>query len=75
MKKGKIYINPWELMAADHPLWHCSIYQATTKFETNRLLHKAEKWQGLLVRLKDCISAIKSPQLNYNFKMLITVSF
>ena len=32
-------------MAAESLLWRCSIYQATAKFETNRLLHEAEKRQ------------------------------
>ena len=41
--KGQTDINAWEVMAADCPLWRRSIYQATAKFETNRLLHEAEK--------------------------------
>ena len=45
MKKGQIDINAWELISADRPIWRRSIYQATTKFETNRLLHEAEKRQ------------------------------
>ena len=44
-KKHQIDINAWELMAADRPLSRQSIYQATAKFETNRLLHEAEKRQ------------------------------
>ena len=46
MKKDQIDINAWERMAADRPLWRRSIYQATTKFETNRLLQEAEKGEG-----------------------------
>ena len=43
VKKGQIDISTWELMAADRPLCRHSIYQATAKFETHRLLHQAEK--------------------------------
>ena len=43
LKKGQIDISTWELMAADRPLCRHSIYQATAKFETHRLLHQAEK--------------------------------
>ena len=50
MKKGKIYINAWQLMAADRPLLCRSIYQKTAKFETNRLLHDAEKRQRIKER-------------------------
>ena len=42
-KKGQIDISAWELMAADHLLWCRSIHHAVAKFETNRLLHEAEK--------------------------------
>ena len=45
MKKSQTDINAREYMAADRPLWRRSIYQATAKFETNRLLHEAEKRQ------------------------------
>ena len=44
-KKSQIDINAWELMAVDRPLWRRSIFQATAKFETNCLLHEAEKRQ------------------------------
>ena len=43
MKKCQIYINAWEFIAADRPFWRRSIYQATAKFETNRLRHGTEK--------------------------------
>ena len=46
MKKGQIYTNAWEHIAADRPLWRLSVYQATAKCERNRLLHDAEKHRG-----------------------------
>jgi len=31
-----VHINAWEFIAADRPLWHRSIYQATAKYETEK---------------------------------------
>ena len=45
MKKGQIEINAGEFIIVNRPLWRRSIYQATAKLETNRLLHEAEKRQ------------------------------
>ncbi|KAI0226435.1 hypothetical protein LSAT2_023019 [Lamellibrachia satsuma] len=45
MKKGHININTWEDMDADRLLWRRSIHQAPAHFETDRLLHEAEKRQ------------------------------
>ena len=45
-KKGRININTWEDMAADRLLWRRSIHQAAARFETDRLLHEAEKRQS-----------------------------
>ena len=44
-KKGHININTWEDMAADRLLWRRSVHQAAARFETDRLLHEAEKQQ------------------------------
>jgi len=46
MKKDQIDVNTWELMAADHPRnINRNINQATATFETNHLLHEAQKRQ------------------------------
>ena len=42
-KKGHININTWEDMTADRLLWRRSVHQASAPFETDRLLHEAEK--------------------------------
>ena len=43
MKKGLIYINTWEHMAANRSLWRHSTHQAMAKFHTTLLIHEAEK--------------------------------
>ena len=44
-KKSHININTWEDIAVDRLLWRRSIHQAAARFETDRLLHEAEKRQ------------------------------
>ena len=45
MKKGQIDINAWTIIAAERQLWRRSVCQTIANFETNRLLHEAEKGQ------------------------------
>ena len=45
IKKDHININTWEDMAANPLLWRRSIHQASARFDTDRLLHEAEKRQ------------------------------